>query len=303
MKKFVLLISFLFLIATPCFASNEYLAFAENNSSKTFNTINKEVRKTLKEHIKVSNEYKIDEMMAFYDDTYMNTDGFSKEVYSDLVKQTWKLYPDIKYSMKINAITIIGNTAIVDAEEIATASTMEEVEDRKICGQLKSKSSSIYYLEKFGNEWKFVSDHIVAEKTTLTYGEAALLAIELITPQMIPHNTEYTASLNVKVPDKNMLVIASIAQEKVTYPQINAPEVFRKLPENGILERLFKSNNENKNEYTVASLGITRAKMNQNKEIKIYVTGLGYIITRTNVIPDKKISKKVENDKEKIKSN
>ena len=96
-----------------------------------------------------------------------------------------------------------------------------------------------------------------------------------------------------------MFVIASIGQEKITYPQVNSEEVFRKLPESGILERVFKSNKDNFNEYTVASLGITRAKVvekNSKKEIKLVITGLGYIITRTNVIPQKDFSKVKTNE-------
>ncbi len=34
-----------------------------------------------------------------------------------------------------------------------------------------------------------------------------------------------------------------------------------------------------------ASFGITRAEINKGTEIKIYVTGLGYVMSRINVIP------------------
>jgi len=56
---------------------------------------------------------------------------------------------------------------------------------------------------------------------------------------------------------------------------------------------------DNLNEYTVASVGITRAHVSKDKEIKLVVTGLGYIITRTNVISLKDFSKvKVNGKKE-----
>ena len=96
-----------------------------------------------------------------------------------------------------------------------------------------------------------------------------------------------------------MIAIASIGQEKITYPQINAEEVFRKLPKDGMLERVFKANKNNFNEYTVASVGITRANVAKNNEIKLMVTGLGYVITRTNIIPTKDFSKVKQNDTKK----
>jgi hypothetical protein len=218
-------------------------------------------------------------------------------MYFDLVKKTWDLYPDIKYSINIDNISIIGNTAVVSVSENASATTTEKVDEIEIRGYLKSTSDCIYYLEKNGENWLITSDSIISEETTLTYGEANELKMELIVPQLVPANKEYTASLSVTIPDKKMLTIASIGQEKITYPHVNADEVFRKLPENGILERVFKANNENFNEYTVASVGITRAKVNKNKEIKLVVTGLGYIITRTNVISSKDFSKVKQNGK------
>ena len=218
-------------------------------------------------------------------------------MYFDLINKTWKLYPDIKYSMNIENISIIGNTAIATVSEYAIATTKEKVDETEITGYLKSNSDCLYYLEKVGDKWLITSDGIISEKTTLTYGEAGEVKFELIVPQLVPADNEYTASLNVSVPDKKMLVIASIGQEKITYPHVNAAEVYRKLPESGILERVFRANKANLNEYTVASIGITRARVTKDKQIKIVVTGLGYVITRTNVIPARDFSKVEGNGK------
>ena len=206
------------------------------------------------------------------------------------------MYPDIKYSMNITKISIIGNTAVVEAVEKATASSVEAVGETDITGYLKSYSNSIYYLEKNGDNWFVTSDQIINERTTLTYGEANDIKMDLVVPQLVPANKPYTASLNLDINDGKMIVIASIGQEKITYPQINSEESYRKLPESGILERIFTANKDNLNEYTVASIGITRAKLAKNKDVKLLVTGLGYIITRTNVIPEKNF-KVVENGK------
>ncbi len=294
MKKIILTIVIALLLTPTCFASDNYIAYASNSTKKTKNQtqkLEKEVKNTLKQLITYTNEYNSDGLKSIYSNNYLNADGFDKKMYFDLVEKTWKLYPDIKYSMDIDSINIVGNTAIAGVREYASATSSEKVDEIEIKGYLKSYSDCLYYLEKVGDNWLITSDNIISEKTTLTYGEASEVKVELIVPQLVPANKEYTASLSVTVPDKKMLTIASIGQEKITYPHVNATEVYRKLPESGILERVFKSNKDNLNEYTVASIGITRAQITKEKQIKLVVTGLGYVITRTNVIPTKDFSK------------
>lgn len=301
MKNLVITLLSTLIIATPCFASDNYIAYADKvsakSSAKQYQTLDKEIRTTLKKQINYTNNYDFEGLKSLYSEKYLNADGFNKTMYFDLVRKTWDLYPDIKYTMNIDSISIVGNTAIASVSEYAKATTSEKVDEIEIKGYLKSSSDCLYYLEKVGDNWLVTSDSIISEETVLTYGEANDIKVELIVPQLVPAGKEYTASLNITLPDKKMLTIASIGQEKITYPHVNADEVFRKLPENGILERVFKANKDNLNEYTVASIGITRARVTPEKEIKLVVSGLGYIITRTNVIPTKDFSKVKPNGK------
>lgn len=295
MKKIILTLLTLLIVSPVCFASDNYIAYVDKATGKIFakqqQSMDKEVRNLLKKQLNYTNTYDLDGLKTLYTNNYYNADGFDKTMYFDLVKKTWDLYPDIKYTMSIDSVSIVGNTAIASVSESAQATTTEKVDEIEIKGYLKSKSDSIYYLEKIGDNWFITSDNIISEETVLTYGEANDIKMELVVPQLVQAGKEYTASLNVFLPDKKMLTIGSIGQEKITYPHVNADELFRKLPESGILERVFKANKDNLNEYTVASIGITRARVNKNKEIKLMVTGLGYIITRTNVIPTKDFSK------------
>jgi len=301
MKKYILTILAIITFSPLCYAGDSYYAYASksNSSNKEVQQFVKEIKSALKQQLEYTNENNIEGMKTFYAPNYVNSDGITKENYFELVKKTWKLYPDIKYTMNITNIDIIGNTAVVETKENADATSVEKVGDANITGYLKSNSSSVYYLEKIGDNWVITSDHIINECTKLTYGEANTLEMELVVPQLVQANKDYTASLKVKVPDKKMIVIASIGQEPITYPQVNAEEVFRKLPQNGILERIFTANKDNFNEYIVASVGITRAKVGKNKDIKLQVTGLGYVITRSNVVPVKDFSKVKQNGKEK----
>lgn len=297
MKKLILTLIIAFLITPACFASDNYVAYAgKSATAKQSQNLEKEVKNFFKSQLVYTNTGNIEALKKMYAKNYINADGFDKETYFDLVQKTLKMYPDIKYSMNITKISIIGNTAVVEAVEKATASSVEAVGETDITGYLKSYSNSIYYLEKNGDNWFVTSDQIINERTTLTYGEANDIKMDLVVPQLVPANKPYTASLNIDINDGKMIVIASIGQEKITYPQINSEESYRKLPESGILERIFTANKDNLNEYTVASIGITRAKLAKNKDVKLLVTGLGYIITRTNVIPEKNF-KVVENGK------
>jgi len=62
---------------------------------------------------------------------------------------------------------------------------------------------------------------------------------------------------------------------------------------------LFTYNDKNINEYAVASFGITKAEVKNGREIKIYVTGLGFLMSRVNVIPNNEFVKIAKKEKAK----
>lgn len=263
-----------------------------------------EVKKALCNHLRYANSYDLAGLKSLYSDNYINTDGLNKDIYMDLIKKTWESYPDIKYSIEIKNIEADSEQAVAQVVENAIASTSAKSGILKERGILQSTSSSVYYFEKINNKWLITSDKILSEKTSLKYGVANDVKIDLIAPNQIPANTQYTATLDIQAP-KDSLIIASIGKEEITYPQALAEEIFRKLPEDGSLERVFKSNNKNINEYAVASFGITKARIINQSELKIYVTGLGFVMSRVNVIPKNeyvtiaKDATDVKNDKDK----
>ncbi len=114
--------------------------------------------------------------------------------------------------------------------------------------------------------------------------------MELNSPKQIGPNKYYTTSLKVDAPDDSV-VIASISKENIIYPQTKSDDAFRKMPDDNILERVFLSNKNNVNEYTVASVGITRAEPYNENQVKVYMGGLAFIMTRVNVIPENKYIK------------
>lgn len=307
MKKLLILL-FTFVMLCPLAQANpqdmqKLEANGFFNATQTEKTTNPylAVRKILFDQLKYSNRHNIDKLSALYAQNYINADGLNKNVFIDLVKDTWKSYPDIKYNMVIKGLDVNENRAVVHVDEYATA-TSADSRNLSILqkGLLESNSSTVYYLEKNNDKWQITSDHIDFEKTFLRYGEAKFVDIDLDAPNQILAGTPYTAALNVDVP-KNTLIIASVGNEKITYPQETAPEVFRKMSEDGTLERLFTANTQNINEYAVSSFGMTRAKIQNKNQLKISITGLGFAMTRVNVIPKNDYVKAVSDEKAKTK--
>lgn len=300
MKKLILILTVFLILCPKSYAQSDNIALLDQKGFFTRPTscvsVYDEIKKTIYSHLKYANNYNLNGLKMLYADDYMNSDGLNKTIYFDLIKKTWDSYPDIKYRLDIKSLEINGNTAVVQVNETAVATTDAKsgILDEK--GLLESISNSVYYLEKVNNDWLIKTDHIISEKTFLKYGSAKTICVDLNAPCQIPAGTQYTSTLTIDQP-KNSLIIASIGKENITYPQAVAEEVFRKLPDDGILERVFTANNKNINEYTVASYGITQAEMNKGTELKIYVTGLGFIMSRVNVIPKNDFIKVAENEK------
>ncbi len=248
-----------------------------------FKNETREIKSLLNSQVRYANKTNFDKFIATYDKNYKNADGFDLETYSTLVKDIWKTYDKIKYDIKIKDIAINKDCATVKVEEFSYANIPVS---EKMDGVLRSEADSIYYLKKINGKWKVTADSVITENTSMLYGDAIGLDIKLTAPNKIPANTEYTASLEF-TPPEDTIAIASIASDKVEYPQKQAKEVFRKLPDDNILERLFISNSDNVNEYIVASIGLTKADIS-DLSIKLSLTGFGYQITRVNVVPNKK---------------
>ena len=285
MKKFVIILTLL-LTMPSVFAGGSFDLF----NLDILKNDTREIKSLLHSQVKYANKTNFDKFIATYDKNYTNADGFNLDTYSELVKDIWGTYDKIVYGIKIKSIEVKDDVAEVAVEETSSADIPVSA---KMDGILRSESDSVYHLKKENGEWKVTSDEVLKETTTMLYGEAKNLDIKLTAPEKINAGEEYTASLEFN-PPANIIAIASIASDKVEYPQKQAKEVYRKFPEDNILERIFVSNSDNVNEYVVASIGLTRADV-EDFNIKLSLTGFGYKIVRVNVVP--KVAKE-ENDEQ-----
>lgn len=277
MKKRLLSLLLIICMSPAAFAGEGFNLFKLG----IFNNDTREIKSLLNSQVRYANRTNFDKFIATYDKNYVNSDGFNLETYSNLVRDVWQTYNNIEYGITIKDIDIQNDKATVTVTETSFA---ELPTPAKLDGVMMSEADSVYYLKKSDGDWKVASDKVISETTSLLYGAAKDLDIKLTAPQEIEAGKEYTASLEF-TPPENVIAIASIASDKVEYPQNQPKEVFRKLPDDNILERIFISNSDNVNEYVVASIGLTKADIN-DLSIQLSLTGFGYKIVRVNVVPN-----------------
>lgn len=277
--KRILSILVLMLMLSPVSFAGEGFDFFKLH---VFNNDTREIKSLLNSQVRYANKTNFEKFIATYDKSYINSDGFNLDTYSKLVKDIWQTYDNIEYGITIKDISVKDNVAKVEVTETSFA---EVPAPAHLDGVLKSESESVYYLKKTDGDWKVTSDKVLNETTSLLYGAARDLDIKLTAPQEIQAGKEYTASLEF-TPPADVIAIASIASDKVEYPQKQAKEVYRKLPDDNILERIFISNSDNVNEYVIASIGLTKADVS-DLSIQLSLTGFGYKIVRVNVVPEK----------------
>ena len=289
MKKLSVLIILTLLLANICPAEAGIISLHKSRAeqNRLYKSAYNDVKRVIDQQTVYTNKYDLDGLSSLYAKEFVNSDGFDKEVYFKLIKETWETYPDISYKTQINKIEVGENYATVYVDEVAVATSKETVEDLTVIGELYSTSKCVYYLEKQGSKWLISSEKVLDETSTLKYGDARYADIDLNVPKQIGAGKEYTASLNVVTP-VDSVIIASISKENIVYPQTKSEDAFRKLTDNSVLERVFTSNKNNVNEYAVASVGITRAESVSDTQARIYMGGLAFIMTRINVIPENK---------------
>ncbi len=277
MKKSIILFVAIFLVV-----SSEVFAFEVPFMNRT---PQREIKILLKEHNKAMENRNIEQIKTFYDKDYLSADGFDIDDLITMLEKTYDAYGNIKYKTKINNISAFDNWAIVQMSDTSSAKVYPD-NDRKYkdkAGRLDGKSSYVVYLNKTNDGWKIVSDEILMEETSLKYGIANKIDMELITPVFVKNGKEYDLSLKMNKPE-DIVALASISREEIVYPPADYQEKFRRVPDEGDLERLVRANNKNLDEYAIASIGFTKVSVNEEElRARIEVLGMAYIMKRINM--------------------
>lgn len=290
MKKIVLLFLVMLLSSVyfnPAYAgilAERKLCAGKNQSIKSDYNAIKNMFALQNKYAKI---YDIDGVAKFYSKDFVSVDGFNKELYIKLIKDTWKTYPDVTYTTKIKDIVLNNNYAVVYTDETAIATSSDVIEDVLMPGELYAVSKNVYNLEKIGQQWFIISENILEETSALKYGDTRYTNFRLNSPKSVGFGKYYTVSLEVDAP-KDAIVVASINKESVVYPQTEHKNSFRRLEDVNTIERVFLSNTENLNEFAIATVGIVMPSNYKQKIGKIYRGGFAFIMKRINVIPENK---------------
>lgn len=239
-----------------------------------------QIKSFYKDFNKYSEKSDIEKLKNLYADSYMNNDGFDKKTIFIMMDKAKDAYKDVQYTTTLDKIVVNGNYATVDIHEIAIGTTTKKQEEINDYGLVSSDIYSTDYLKKEGNKWKIVSSEIKSEKVSLKYGETKNMPIELIAPEAVGAGSEYDVKVITKSPD-GVLVIGSIVNEPVTYPQAQKKDVFKSVKKE-VIERVLTANKDNKNEYAAVTIGVTRASI-EPPRVVFDMTGMAFVMSRVNV--------------------
>lgn len=241
---------------------------------------------------KYSNEHNMEKILSLYDKSYRSFDGFNYDTFKEMLEDTFEAYDDISYRSVIKNISLYEDKAVVSLVDYTSATLKSESAKKQAkkynspdisLGVLEGECNYAVYLQKINGQWKIVTDNIIAETTSIKYGSARNMEMSFMAPLTVAKDREYCLTLKM-TPQKGTKIVASLGKEEILYPSTEPKEIFRKLPQDGILERVVHSNKSGFNEYAIASVGITKMDIAKDlSAIQFQMTGLAFLMQRVNL--------------------
>ena len=273
----------------------------------------KEIKKVISLLNKYSNEHDSEKLATLYDKKYRSFDGFNYDTLIKMFNETFDAYENLSYKSDLQSINFYGDKAVVnlvDTTEAIISSKNRKMQVEKIpadidlrTGYLEGVCNYAIYLQKINDEWKIIGDNIISEVTSVKYGSARKYPMEFIAPLDVAKDSEYCLTLKMPIKRGNSIA-ASLGKEKIMYPSVEPEDVFRKVPKDGILERVVRSNKDGFNEYAIASVGITNALISPDfTSLTIKMTGLAFLMQRVNLYNDINPVSEVKEDKKQDSKN
>lgn len=277
------------IIVLLCFTFNSLIVFAADNVSLEPEELDP-AEQVFAEIYKAWNEHDAEKLFTYYSSDFVTGDGINKKDYRALTEALWKAYPDIKVENQKRTVRSQDQYSTISGIDFFYGQSVEENKDLAQKGVLNAISQGQLFLQKFGKEWKVVSDKIQFELVTVYYGNAKSYLDEhqvfFSSPEQIKAGEQYSATLYSILPE-NVKATATINKDLIQKPDDTMPnESFQMLSEHK-LERLFASNENNYNELVSATVIFSKGL------IEPKLDGILYISKRVNVTP--KIKSK-END-------
>ncbi len=273
----------------------------------------REIKKVISLLTKYSNEHDSQKLATLYDKKYRSFDGFNYDTLIKMLDETFDSYENISYKSDLQSINLYGDKAVVnlvDTTEAVIASKNMKMSLEKIpadidlrTGYLEGVCNYAIYLQKINDEWKIIGDNIISEVTSVKYGAARKYPMEFIAPLDVAKDSEYCLTLKMPV-KRGVSIAASLGKERILYPSAEPKDVFRKVPKDGILERVVRSNKDGFNEYAIASVGITNTTISPDfRSLTISMSGLAFLMQRVNLYNDINPVSEVKEDKKQDSKN
>ncbi len=283
MKKLLISLLILFCVSKT--------AHAITSNTQELSRIDKfKITRAIKNIEKTANAKQLDKFKTYYSKDFVNWDNFDSKEYFSMLEETFNSYSTINYNINIKNIQKLEDNSVEVRLSDETTAIVKEPKENFTNGYLRGMSEYYLYFKKdTEGAWRVVRDKVISEITFLTYGEATNSFIELNAPENIKPNEEYTIGLTVQ-PLSKAFVIAALGNEKIVNPPQAAEPIFRKLPRDGILERIVRSNKIGKNEYAMASVGFTRANVADDlSSISFRMSGLAFVLKRVNMLAENEV--------------
>jgi hypothetical protein len=270
MRLILILITFCSIIINPVFAD-----LAEEEVDDPIEAVFAEIYSAW-------NEHSADKLFKFYHKGFVTGDGITKEDYRELTEALWEAYPDIQIENQKRTIRSQDQYATISGIDFFFGASKEENSDVGKKGILNAISQGQIFLQKFGKEWKIVSDRIQFELVTVYYGNAKEYLdnhqIYFSSPEQVKSGEQYSGTLYFILPD-NIKATASINRETIKKPDNSIPEESYQVVSDHKLERLFMANDTSHNELVSATIILSKGI------IEPRLDGVLYISKRVNVSP------------------
>ncbi len=255
---------------------NDENAYIDNSSS---NSQDLQVIKNIIVNLEDDwNNHDLEKVMNYYSDTYINNDGLDKTAITELTKDFWTTYPDVKSNSRIYEIRMDGDYATVESLDKAFGHTAKEMPGLGTKGVLSSKSEGALYIKRTGKIWKIIGDRNNFEEVKVSFGIAKLIDTSFSAPAQVKSGSPFSAKLNMESLPPNIGAIGSITNEPLKYPQSPPNDCWRPII-GSRLERIMTANTDNRNELLIATIGLTDPS-------KGNLAGLEFITRRLNVVPE-----------------
>lgn len=240
-----------------------------------------EIRSFFNKFNKYSEKNDIEKLKNMYSDTYVNNDGYDKDTVFKLNEDAQGAYKNVNYETQLLNIRADKFNATVEAIETAKGETANGFGQIPGSGEIVSEMHYTDYLRKEDGKWKIIATDIKRESLSLKYGEAKEKTFDVSAPECVPAGVDYEVALKTEASLKELL-IGSISNEEIKYPQEQAKDVLRAIND-GELSRVVKSNKNNNNEYATVSVAITKADL-AHESVVIKMAGAAILMVRVNVL-------------------